>query len=86
MNYKIFILGSLIFIAAFTSYFILLKKRLKIWGGLAHSNTANLQSLVKSGTEGIKDIIIYNLQNYFYTGYKLELSTDVSFSATTLPL
>ena len=66
VDYKIFIIGLVFFSFSFILYFALLKRRLKNWSNLTHLNNGNLQTLVNNGTKGIKDIIIYNLQNYFY--------------------
>jgi ATP-binding cassette subfamily C protein len=66
VDYKIFIIGLVFFSFSFILYFVLLKRRLRNWSNLTHLNNGNLQTLVNNGTKGIKDIIIYNLQNYFY--------------------
>ena len=73
IDYRIFIIGLFFFSFSFILYFALLNRRLKNWSNLTHLNNGNLQTLVNNGTKGIKDIIIYNLQNYFYRRFSFYL-------------
>jgi ABC-type bacteriocin/lantibiotic exporter with double-glycine peptidase domain len=66
VDYRIFIVGFVFFSLSFILYFTLLNRRVKNWSYQTHLNNGNLQTLVNNGAKGIKDIIIYNLQNYFY--------------------
>jgi ABC-type bacteriocin/lantibiotic exporter with double-glycine peptidase domain len=47
-------------------YFFLIQTRIKRWGELNQINSGKLQVLVDEGLKGVKDIILYNLQNFFY--------------------
>ena len=66
VDFRIFLLSLFIFSIVLNSYFFLVKKRIKNWSYEFHENTGKLQSIVNEGVIGIKDIIIYNLQNNFY--------------------
>lgn len=66
VDFRIFLLSLFIFSIVLNSYFFLVKKRIKNWSSEFHENTGKLQSIVNEGVIGIKDIIIYNLQNNFY--------------------
>jgi ABC-type bacteriocin/lantibiotic exporter with double-glycine peptidase domain len=66
VNSTIFMFVAFFFSATLFLYFSLIKIRIKKWAELNHINSGKLQMLVDEGLRGIKDIIIYNLQNFFY--------------------
>jgi ABC-type bacteriocin/lantibiotic exporter with double-glycine peptidase domain len=66
INSTIFTFVAIFFSATLYLYFFLIKTRIKRWGELNQINSGKLQMLVDEGLKGIKDIILYNLQNFFY--------------------
>jgi len=66
INPTIFIFVAIFFSGTLALYFFLIKARIKQWGELNQINSGKLHMLVDEGLKGIKDIIIYNLQNFFY--------------------
>jgi ABC-type bacteriocin/lantibiotic exporter with double-glycine peptidase domain len=66
VNSTIFTFVAIFFLATLFLYFSLIKTRIKKWADLNHTNSGKLQVLTDEGLKGIKDIIIYNLQNFFY--------------------
>ena len=69
INSTIFTFVIIFFSATLALYFYLIKTRIKKWAELNHINSGKLQVLVDEGLKGIKDIIIYNLQNFFYNKF-----------------
>jgi ABC-type bacteriocin/lantibiotic exporter with double-glycine peptidase domain len=66
INSTIFTFVAIFFSATLYLYFFLIKTRITRWGELNQINSGKLQMLVDEGLKGIKDIILYNLQNFFY--------------------
>tara|TARA_B110000503_G_scaffold141752_1_gene236232 strand:+ start:4819 stop:6540 length:1722 start_codon:yes stop_codon:yes gene_type:complete len=64
-NSKIFIFCAIIFLAVLFIYYLVFKKRITVWGNLFQKSMGDLQSTVIEGVKGIKDIIVYNLENRF---------------------
>ncbi len=71
VNSSIFLFVAFFFAATLTLYFFLIKTRIKKWSELNHANSGKLQMLVDEGLKGIKDIIIYNLQIFFYKKFSI---------------
>jgi ABC-type bacteriocin/lantibiotic exporter with double-glycine peptidase domain len=67
----IFTFVAIFFSATLFLYFSLIKTRIKKWAEFNHINSGKLQMLVGEGLKGIKDIIIYNLQNFFYKKFSI---------------
>ena len=70
VNYKIFLLCFFIFFFTFFFYFKIFKERIKNWSIQYWESTGKIKTLVIEGTSGIKDLIIYKLQNYFFNSFK----------------
>ena len=66
VNYKIFIFSMTLFSLIFFIYYKTIKTRVKNWSYDYQFKTGKLQNLVE-GLKGIKDIIIYRLENFFLT-------------------
>lgn len=64
-NSQIFIFCISIFLAVLFIYYVVFKKRIIIWGNSFQKSMGNLQNTVIDGMKGIKDIIVYNLENRF---------------------
>lgn len=69
VNYKIFIFSMTLFIAIFFVYYKTIKTRVKNWSYDYQLKTGKLQNLVVEGLKGIKDIIIYRLENFFSNSF-----------------
>lgn len=69
VDYKIFIFVILFFFTITYFYFFLFKNKLKKWSLSYQKNIGDVQFLVNQTVEGIKDIIIYNLQNFFHSKF-----------------
>ena len=64
-DYKIFLFGFIFFSVTFFIYFLIFKKKIKNWSNDFQRGTGNVQFLSNETVRGIKDIIVYNLQNLF---------------------
>ena len=76
VNYKIFIFSMTLFSAIFFVYYKTIKTRVKDWSYDYQFKTGKLQNLVVEGLKGIKDIIIYRLENFFSNSF-YELSKSL---------
>ena len=70
ISYEIFLLCFGIFIFSFLIYFITFKERLKKWSIQHWEANGKIKQTVIEGSSGIKDVIIYHLQDYFYNRFK----------------
>lgn len=66
-NYKITIFGSIIFATVIFFYIKISKKKISKWASDYQGSIGQVQNIVIEGIRGIKDIIIYNLNNFFFT-------------------
>jgi ABC-type multidrug transport system fused ATPase/permease subunit len=66
-NYQITIFFSLIFCIVIFSYLKLIKNRIINWSAEYQGNLIEINSTVIEGVKGIKDIIIYNLKEIFFS-------------------
>jgi ABC-type multidrug transport system fused ATPase/permease subunit len=64
-DFKIFIFCAVIFLTVLFIYYLIFKKRIIAWGNVYQNSIGDLQNTVIEGMKGIKDIIIYNLENRF---------------------
>lgn len=64
-DYRIFLFGFIFFSITFFVYFAIFKKKIKNWSDDFQKGTGSIQFLSNETVRGIKDIIIYNLQNIF---------------------
>ena len=64
-DYRIFLFGFIFFSITFFVYFAIFKKKIKNWSDDFQKGTGRIQFLSNETVRGIKDIIIYNLQNIF---------------------
>ena len=71
ISYEIFLLCFGIFIFSFSIYFITFKERLKRWSVQHWDANGKIKQTVIEGISGIKDIIIYHLEDQFYNKFKL---------------
>jgi ABC-type multidrug transport system fused ATPase/permease subunit len=71
VSYKIFLLCFFIFFLTFFFYFKIFKERIKKWSIQHWESTGKIKTLVIEGMSGIKDLIIYKLQNYFFNSFKI---------------
>lgn len=69
VNYKIFIFSMTLFSVIFFIYYKTIKTRVKNWSYDYQFKTGKLQNLVVEGLKGIKDIIIYRLENFFSNSF-----------------
>ena len=65
-NYKIFLLTFFIFLIVGILYFLLVRKKIKLWSENYHQSTGNVDKIILEGINGFKDIVFYNLKNNFY--------------------
>ena len=65
INFIIFLYLFLIFFIVFFIYLKIFKKKIKVWSQVSNENLSNANNLLIEGVKGIKDVIIYNLNNYF---------------------
>jgi len=79
-NYKITFFFSLIFFIVIFLYIKFLKKGINIWSKDYQDNLGEINNTVIEGVKGIKDIIIYNLKetffSYFSTINKKKISAE----------
>jgi ABC-type multidrug transport system fused ATPase/permease subunit len=66
-NYKITVFGSTIFATVIFFYIKISKKKISKWASDYQGSIGQVQNIVIEGIRGIKDIIIYNLKNFFFT-------------------
>jgi len=71
VSYKIFLLFFFIFFLTLFFYFKIFKERIKKWSIQHWESTGKIKTLVIEGMSGIKDLIIYKLQNYFFNSFKI---------------
>ena len=71
VSYKIFLLCFFIFFLTFFFYFKIFKERIKKWSIQHWESAGKIKTLVIEGMSGIKDLIIYKLQNYFFNSFKI---------------
>ena len=64
-NSEIFVFFVTTFLISLFIYHLVFKKRIIIWGNLFQKSMGKLQDTVIDGMKGIKDIIIYNLEDKF---------------------
>jgi ATP-binding cassette subfamily B protein len=65
-NYKIFLLTFFIFSIVGILYFLLVRKKIKLWSKNYHQSIGNVDKIILEGINGFKDIVFYNLKNNFY--------------------
>ena len=65
-NSKIFLILFFIFFIVGSLYFMLVKNKIKSWSAEYHQNIGNVNNIIIEGMNGFKDIIFYNLKDYFY--------------------
>ena len=70
INFKIFLYLFFVFFIVFFVYFKIFKKKIKIWSEVANQNLSDANNLLIEGVRGIKDLIIYNLNNYFLNRFE----------------
>jgi len=70
VNYKIFILCLIIFSITFFLYFKIFKKKIENWSIQYWDSTGKIKNLVIEGMSGIKDVIVYNLKDFFFNSFK----------------
>lgn len=71
LSYKIFLLCLGIITLSFSIYFITFKERLKRWSVQHWDANGKIKQTVIEGISGIKDIIIYHLEDQFYNKFRL---------------
>jgi ABC-type multidrug transport system fused ATPase/permease subunit len=65
-NYKITIFFTLTFLIIISCYIKIIKSRINKWASNYQNSLGEIQNVVTEGIRGIKDIIIYNLENFFF--------------------
>jgi ABC-type multidrug transport system fused ATPase/permease subunit len=65
VNYKIFLICFFSFSIALIFYFIIFQSRLKKWSYIHRNSIGEIQNLIIDGSQGFKDIILYDLKNFF---------------------
>ncbi len=65
-NSKIFLLSLFTFSIVGSLYFMLVKNKIKSWSAEYHQNIGIVNNTIIEGMSGFKDIIFYNLKDYFY--------------------
>jgi ABC-type multidrug transport system fused ATPase/permease subunit len=70
INFIIFLYLFITFFIVFFIYLKIFKKKIKIWSQVSNQNLSNANNLLIEGVKGIKDVIIYNLNNYFLDRFK----------------
>jgi ABC-type multidrug transport system fused ATPase/permease subunit len=69
INYKIFLFCFVIFFSSIIIYYKIFKKRIKAWSISYQESSGNINNLVTQGINGIKDLIIYKLEDYFTNSF-----------------
>ena len=80
-NYQIFLICFISFFIILFIYYKLFKKRIHRWADVYRTATGKVQSLVMNGSQGFKDIILYDLKNNFirdFNHYFIESSRTYS--------
>jgi len=65
INYKIFLICFISFSFVLIIYYRLFQERIKKWSYSFRSSTGEIQKLIIEGTQGFKDILLYNLKSFF---------------------
>jgi ABC-type multidrug transport system fused ATPase/permease subunit len=78
-NYKITIFISLIFLLIVIGYLKFIKKKVSRWAIEYQASYGQLQNIIIEGVRGIKDIIIYKLQNQIFFNFN-ELNNKKVFN------
>lgn len=65
-NYKITAFCTFIFFSIIFIYVKIFKKRINLWSNIYQESLGEVQNVVIEGVRGIKDIIIYNFEKYFF--------------------
>jgi len=68
-NYTIFLICFFSFFIILIIYYKLFKNRIQQWADSYRISTGKVQNLVLNGSQGFKDIILYNLKNNFITDF-----------------
>jgi ABC-type multidrug transport system fused ATPase/permease subunit len=74
VNFILFLYLFIIFFIVFFIYLKIFKKKIKIWSQVSNQNLSNANNLLIEGVKGIKDVIIYNLNNYFFDRFKIYIA------------
>lgn len=69
-NYKIFIFCTLIFFTVIIIYYFFLKRRIQSWAKSNDNAIIDLNHLIAEGSNGVKDIFIYNLKSIFVNSFR----------------
>jgi|LakMenEpi03Aug12_release.lakeMendotaPanAssembly.Ray.scaffolds.fasta_scaffold20684_8 ABC-type bacteriocin/lantibiotic exporter with double-glycine peptidase domain len=69
INYKIFLICFFSFLVILIIYHKLFKARITRWADIYRNSTINVQNLVLEGSQGFKDIILYDLKNNFMKNF-----------------
>ena len=70
ISYEIFLLCLIIFLFSFLIYFRTFKERIKNWSIQHWDANGRIKKTVIEGIGGIKDVIIYHLEEYFYDAFR----------------
>jgi ABC-type multidrug transport system fused ATPase/permease subunit len=74
INYKIFLICFISFFFILLIYYKLFQNRLKKWSNTYRNSIGDLQSLIIEGTQGFKDIILYDLKSFFIKKFHSRLN------------
>jgi ABC-type multidrug transport system fused ATPase/permease subunit len=74
INYKIFLICFVSFFFILFIYYKLFQNRLKKWSNTHRNSIGDLQNLVLEGTQGFKDIILYDLKSSFIKKFNSRLN------------
>jgi len=74
INYKIFLICFISFFFILFIYYKLFQNRLKKWSNTHRNSTGDLQNLIIEGTQGFKDIILYDLKSFFIKKFHSRLN------------
>ena len=69
INYKIFLFCFFIFFTILCIYYNFFKKRINRWSISNRDSSGKIKNLVIEGINGIKDIIVYKLEDYFLKSF-----------------
>jgi hypothetical protein len=69
INYKIFLFCFFIFFTILCIYYNFFKKRINRWSISNRESSGKIKNLVIEGINGIKDIIVYKLEDYFLKSF-----------------
>lgn len=70
-NPIIFTFCLIIFSFTLGTFYIFFKKRITVWGKTYQQSVGELQQLITDGIRGIKDVIIYSIENKFYSQFDI---------------